>query len=51
MKGYMFTKKLLYMLGEKKFNPTKNDKDWNFWKYGPNMIIQKSIVICLLNFL
>jgi hypothetical protein len=41
---------LLYMLGEK-INPTQNDQDWNFWKYGPNLVIQKSIIICSLNFL
>jgi hypothetical protein len=23
---------LLYMLKEKKINPIKNDKDWDFWK-------------------
>jgi hypothetical protein len=42
---------LSYMLGEKNINPTKNDLDWDFWKYGPNLVIQKSIVICSLKFL
>jgi hypothetical protein len=42
---------LLYILGEKNINPTKNHQDWDFWKYGPNLVIQKSIVICLLKFL
>ncbi len=42
---------LLYVLGGKNINPRKNDQDWDFWKYGPNLVIQKSIVICLLNFL
>jgi hypothetical protein len=39
------------MLGGKNINATKNDQDWDFQKYGPNLIIQKSIVICSLNFL
>jgi hypothetical protein len=39
-----------YMLGEKKMNPTKNDQVWDFWKYGPNLVIQKSIVICYFKF-
>jgi hypothetical protein len=42
---------LVYMLGEKNINPTKNDQDWDFWKYGPSMVIQKFIVICSLKFL
>jgi hypothetical protein len=42
---------LLYMLRGKNINPTKNDKDWDFWKEGPNLIIQKSIAICLLKLL
>jgi hypothetical protein len=29
------------MLGKKKFNSTKNDQDWDFWKYDPNLVIQK----------
>jgi hypothetical protein len=27
---------LLHMLRGKNINPTKNDQDWDFWKYGPN---------------
>jgi hypothetical protein len=41
-------KYLLYILGEKIVNPTKNDQDWDFQKYGPNLVIQKSIIICSL---
>jgi hypothetical protein len=43
---------LLYMLKEKIYlDPTKNDQDWNFWKYGPILVIQKSMVICSWKFL
>jgi hypothetical protein len=42
---------LLYILREENVNPTKNDQDSDFWKYGPNLVIQKSIVICLFIFL
>jgi len=49
-KDVHFENSLLYMLGGKNINPTKNDQDWDFWKYGPNLVIQKSIVIYLLNF-
>jgi hypothetical protein len=50
MKGCPLKKNsLLYMLKENIYlDPTKNDQDWDFWKYGPNLVIQKSIVICLL---
>jgi DNA polymerase III psi subunit len=47
-KAMQLKNSLLYMLREKNINPTKNDQDWDFWKYGPNPIIQKSIVICSL---
>jgi len=50
-KAAHFNNSLLYMLGGKNINLTKNDQDWDFWKYGPNLVIQKSIVICLLKFL
>jgi len=30
---------LLYMLGGKNINLTKNDQDWDFWKEGPNLVI------------
>jgi hypothetical protein len=30
MKGCPFKKLILYMLGEKNINPTKNDQDWDF---------------------
>jgi hypothetical protein len=36
------------MLKGENINPTKNDQDSDFWKYGPNLVIQKSIIICLL---
>jgi hypothetical protein len=43
---------LLYMLGGKNINLTKNDQDWDFWKEGPNLVIQKkSIIIWWLKFL
>lgn len=31
--------------------PTKNDRDKDFWKENPHIIIQKSMVICWLRFL
>jgi hypothetical protein len=36
---------LEYMLGQKIINPTKTNQDWDFWKLGLNVVIQKFIVI------